>query len=305
MSSDGIALPAATFDRPAWKTAVNWSAAILIAFLFLLAGLWKVTDPTGAAVRLAQAKVPESLSLLAALGLGTTETFAGVLVLIPRYRRWGALLAGALLLVFMAYIGFFYSDLRGQECSCFPWVKRAVGPGFFLGDALMLLFAAGAGLWARRSDHLKGAVLILAAVGVFAAVSYGVDAAHNTGIKAPDTIAVDGKPYSLTSGKVFLYFFDPVCMHCLEAGRKMAAMNWGDTKFVGVPVSDPQFAPSFMQRSGLNRPFSSDWEILKKTFNIKGTPGAVAVENGREKAELTRFEGDEPAATLRKLSFTY
>lgn len=305
MTSDGIALPVAQFDRPAWKTAFNWFAAILVAFLFLVAGVWKVTDPTGAAVRLAQAKVPEQWSLLAAIALGITETLAGVLTLVPRYRRWGSAIAGVLLLFFMMYIGFFYNDLRGQECSCFPWVKRAVGPGFFIGDALMLALALAAGVWAERSEKLLGAVLTLSAVGVFAMVSYGVAVAHETGTKAPAAITVDGKPYSLEQGKVLLYFFDPSCLHCLEAGRKMAAMNWGSTKVVGVPVVNPQFAAFFMDKSNLHRPISSDWELLRKTFGVKGTPGAVAIENGREKAELTRFEGDEPAATLRSLAFIH
>ncbi len=297
-------MPAAALDRPAWKTALNWTMAVLTALLFLVAGLYKITDPVGFSVKLSQLKFPETFSLPAAVLLGITETFAGVLVLVPRYRRWGASLATLLLLAFMLYVGFFYNDLRGADCSCFPWVKRAVGPGFFIGDALMLLFAVGAGIWASRSENLKGAALILAAVCVFAAVSFGVDAAHSSGTRAPDTITVAGKPYSLTTGKVFLYFFDPVCMHCLEAGKKMAAMNWGSTRFIGVPVSDPQFADYFMEHSGLKRPWSSDWPLLKKTFAVKGTPGAVALENGREKAELTKFEGNEPAATLRSLAFT-
>src|SRR6185295_4140250 len=83
-----------------WKTAVNWLAAISVSLIFLVAGIWKVTDPTGAAVRLAQAKVPESLSLAAAILLGIAETVAGVLVLVPRFRKWGAWLGGFLLLAF-------------------------------------------------------------------------------------------------------------------------------------------------------------------------------------------------------------
>src|SRR6266567_8860208 len=116
-------------EQQGWRTVLNWTAAILISAIFLVAGLWKVTDPSGAAVRLTQAKVPESLSVLAAIGLGTLETFAGVLLLVPRFRRWGAFIGTFLLASFMVFIAIHYNELRGAECSCFPWVKRAVGPG--------------------------------------------------------------------------------------------------------------------------------------------------------------------------------
>src|SRR5579859_4688665 len=115
-----------TLELPAWKTAVNWMAAILTSLLFIAAGLWKITDPIGTAVRLAQAKVPESLSLPAALLLGIAETVTAVLVLVPRFRKWGAWLGSALLVAFMVYIGIHYNELRGVECNCFPWIKRAV-----------------------------------------------------------------------------------------------------------------------------------------------------------------------------------
>ena len=270
-----------------------------------MAGIWKLTDPMGAAVRIAQAKVPESLSLIGAIGLGTSETLAGVLVLFPKYRRWGAMLASALLLFFMAYIAFFYGELQGQECTCFPWVKRAVGPAFFVGDAIMLALAGLAGIWTARPRGLRTPLLILAAIVLFAAGSYAVAAGSATGTPAPSTVMMDGQATSIRSGKVFLYFFDPACMHCLDAGRKMAQMNWGDTRVIGVPVVEPQFGAAFMKKSGLNKPISTDGELLKRTFAVKGTPGGIAIENGREKAELTRFEGEEPAATLHKLGFIY
>ena len=292
-------------DRPGWKHWISWSAAVLTASLFLVAGLWKLTDPAGAAVRMSQAKVPEALSLAAAICLGTAETLAGVLVLWPRFRRWGAWLASALLIVFMLYIGFFYRDLQGAECSCFPWVKRAVGPGFFIGDALMLLLAVLAGTWAGRPRGLRVPVAVLGGVLLFAAGSYAFNTTRAVGTVAPATIQVDGQPESIGTGKVFLYFFDPACMHCLEAGRKMAALNWANTKVIGVPVVEPQFGVAFMRKTGLNRPVSTDAALLKKTFGVKGTPGGIALVEGRQKAELTRFEGDEPAATLRSLGFTY
>ncbi len=300
-----MTMPIAGVAPQAWKQWIGWGAAILTAILFLVSGLWKITDPMGAAVRIAQAKVPESLSLAGAIGLGTTETLTAILVLLPKYRRWGAILASALLLFFMAYIAFFYNDLQGQECSCFPWVKRAVGPGFFIGDAIMLALAALAGVWAARPRGLRTPALILAAVAVFAAGSYAVAANSAIGTPAPATLLVDGQSTSIKTGKVFLYFFDPACMHCLDAGRKMAQMNWGETRVIGVPVVEPQFGLAFMKKSGMNKPISTDWALLKKTFSVKSTPGGVAIENGHERANLTRFEGDVLAATLRKLGFIY
>jgi uncharacterized membrane protein YphA (DoxX/SURF4 family) len=293
----------ARFELPGWKTWLGGTAAVLASALFLVAGLWKITDAPGAAVRLAQMKVPQDLSLAAALLLGITETFAAVLVLIPRFRRWGASLIGLLLVVFMIYIGVHYNALHGEECSCFPWLKRAVGPGFFIGDGLMLCLAALAGLWSKRSENIRSAALILGAVTVFALVSYGVAATRNSGLKAPDSVTVDGKPYSLQQGKIFIYFFNPECTHCLDAGKRMAKLNWGDTKIVAVPTEQPQFAPNFMRKTELPGVVSTDLTLLRQTFSFTDTPAGVALENGREKAALSMFDGEEPAATLKKLGF--
>ncbi len=290
-------------DRPSWQTALNWTAAILIAIVFLVAGLWKITDPVGAGVRLAQAKVPQNLSVLSAILLGTAETFTGILLLIPRFRRWGSVLGTLLLFVFMVYIAFFYNELRGQECSCFPWVKRAVGPAFFIGDAVMMLLAVMAGLWTRRPPSLRGPALILAGVALCAGISYGASTMMQHGTRAPDTVLVDGKPYPLQQGKVFVYFFDPECMHCLDAGERMAKLNWGDTKFVGVAVVRPYLAAGFMKRAGLKGVVSTDFDLLKKTFPYTSTPAGVAIENGREVQAIPQMDEPEPETTLRKLKF--
>jgi len=303
MGSDGIALPVDSFDQPAWKTALSWLGAVIVAVLFLASGIWKATDPTGWAVKLAQAKFPQDLSVAGAIVLGILETTAGVLVIVPRFRRWGAWLAGGLLIAFMVYIGFYYNELRGQDCSCFPWLKRTVGPMFFVGDGLMLAAAYVAGRWSQQVRSKLGAFLIVGAVSVFALVSYGAEQAKETGTKAPENVVADGKPYSLQRGKIFIYFFDPECMHCLEAGRKLAKLNWGDTRVLGVPSRMPQFAENFMRMTAMNSPVSTEWALLNKTFSIKGTPGGVALENGHEKAQLTQFEGSEPDATLLRLGF--
>jgi hypothetical protein len=308
--SQGIALPSEALlpleKQRGWRTGINWTAAILISIVFLVAGLWKVTDPIGAAVRLAQAKVPESLSVFTAVGLGTLETFTGVLLLIPRFRRWGSWVGTFLLGAFMIFIAIHYNELVGVDCSCFPWVKRAVGPQFFVGDGAMMLLAIVAGVWARASMGFRPAAIILGAVAVFALASFGLASTRHTGTKAPASItAEDGRSLSLEEGKVFVYFFNPQCLHCLEAGRRLAALNWGDTRFIGVPTENPQFGDWFMGKAGLTGkgPVSKDLALLQKTFPFDTPPAGVAIENGYEKAMLLQFEDQEPSATLKKIGF--
>jgi uncharacterized membrane protein YphA (DoxX/SURF4 family) len=298
--------PIALKERRTWQVILNWTCAILIAIVFLAAGLWKASNPTGAAVRLAQAKVPESLSVLAAVLFGIAETFTGILLLIPRFRRWGSWFGSLLLISFIVFIGIHYSELIGTDCSCFPWLKRAVGPQFFIGDGAMLLLAIGAGLWSRPPQSARSASLILAAVSVFALISYGAATTRHTGTPAPATIAAEsGPPVSLREGKVFIYFFDPHCLHCLAAGIKLAALDWTGTRFIGVPTVAPASADSFMTKSGLKAKgaVSTDVDALRKIFKFDLPPAAVALEDGYEKAILLQFEDQEPGATLRNLGF--
>jgi len=286
-----------------WKTSLSWVCAILTALVFIASGLWKITDPIGAAARLAQARVPENLSLAATLLLGIAETVTAVLVLVPRFRKWGAWAGSVLLAAFMIYIAIHYNELRGAECNCFPWIKRAVGPGFFVGDAAMLGLAFLAGFWARPSEGLRSALVVLFAVTVFALVSYGATAVRQRGVKAPATITVDGKPFSTQQGRIFIFFFDPECMHCFDAAKRMSQLDWGDTKVIAVPTAQPQFAPNFLQDTGLKASVSNDLALLKKTFPFGDPPSGAAIENGRQKEPVTKFEGDEPAATLKRLGF--
>jgi uncharacterized membrane protein YphA (DoxX/SURF4 family) len=279
-----------------------------MSIVFLVAGIWKASDPVATAVLMSQAKVPQSLSVATAICLAIAETCAGVMLLIPRLRRWGGILATLLMAAFIVYIGIHYNELRGAECSCFPWIKRTVGPLFFVVDGAMLALAIMAGMWARRPAGTRAAIIILGAVSLLTAASYGVNSVRHLGTKAPDTIAgQDGRPIPLGEGKVFIFFFNPQCLHCLEAGRKLAALNWGDTRFVGVPTENPQFGTWFLGKAGLTGkgPISTDLDALKKIFPFDLPPAGVALENGREKAMLLQFEDQEPGATLRKAGFVY
>lgn len=290
-------------ELSAWKSVLNVVAAVLLGILFIVSGVWKLVEPFEWAARVIQAKVPAPLGLPAALSVGIAEVFGGVMLLVPRFRRLGAWVTGLLLVVFMVYFAWFYKELTGADCSCFPWLKRTVGPGFFIGDGAMLLLALLAGFWARKSESLRTAAIVLGAIAVFAVVSLGMNYARQTGAPAPDSITVEGQPYSLASGRNFIYFFDPECSHCYEAAKRMSSYQWKDVTVIGVPTVNPQFAPGFLKETGLTARLSSDLQKLKAAFPFGDAPFGVAVENGRQKQTFIVFEGNEPEASLRKLGY--
>jgi uncharacterized membrane protein YphA (DoxX/SURF4 family) len=295
-----------SLDLPAWKKAIGGLCAVLLAILFFVSGAWKLTDPFTWSQALVEFRLPGILALPGTLALGVGEMVGAVLILVPRFRRWGALLTGLLLVVFMIYIGANYGALVGKDCTCFPLVKRTVGPAFFVGDGAFLLMAVIAGWWARSSENLRGALVILGAVVVFAGVSFGVNSARESGLQAPASITVDGKPASLQQGNAFLFFYDPTCTHCEAAARKMAKLNWKNTKVVAIPIDTPQFAASFLHDTGFKAGTSNDVDLLRGTFKFATAPYGVALVRGRQKAtvDVGVFETDgQPAATLRGLGF--
>lgn len=291
-------------DLPAWKHILSVSCAVLLALLFLVSGLWKITDPFGAAARMAQAQVPASLSMAAALGFGVAEVFSGILLLVPRFRRWGAWLCGLMLVAFLVFFAIHYQTLRGEDCSCFPWLQRVVGPWFFISDGIMLLMAVAAGWWAEPSRSLRSALLALSAVAVFAAVCYGVVAVRESGIQAPDSITAGGQTVRLSQGRYFLYFFDPECSHCERAAREMSAYRWKGVELIAIPTRMPQFAEDFLRVSNLQQvKVSPDVEKLRQVFQFGDPPYGVLLEDGRQRAAIAIWDDQQPPAILRRNGF--
>ena len=288
---------------PQWKKAAATVAAVLLAILFFASGCWKLAEPFRWSQMLAEFQVSAAVSLPFTIMVGIGEMFGAVMIIVPRFRRWGSWILGALLIAFMAYIGAKYNVLVGKDCSCFPLVKRTIGPGFFIGDAVMLALAVIAGVWSSRSRNIRAALVVLGAVAVFAGVSFGVNANANSGIHAPATITVDGKPYSLDNGNVFLFFYDPECMHCDAAARRMAKLNWKDTTVIGIPTRMPQFAASFLHDTGLKAMTSLDSAELRNTFKFVDPPYGAALHNGRLEAAVANWDESEPAKTLRPIGF--
>lgn len=290
--------------RIPWKNAIGLSAAILVAAIFLVSGLWKILDPFSAAERMIQSLIPAALSMPAALAAGIAETFTGVLLLIPRYRRWGAWIAVLMLLAFMIYIGILYNRLLGDDCNCFPWIRRIVGPMFFLTDALMVLAALGAAVWSRKPAGLRLPAVILTGVIVFASGAYVVNATARSGLAAPATIIVDGESRSLGAGRFVLYFFDPECSHCLMVAREMSRQQWRYTEIIAVPTSQPQFAQAFLADAGLKVRVSPDAALLRQTFKFTDAPYAVVLSQGRQVAAFNSGQLESAVyPALRQLGF--
>lgn len=312
MSSTAANPVSTSIDTPAWKSGIGHVAAAFVAILFIGAGLYKAVDPFHWSRLLEELLFPPAYSLPFTVLLSIGEVFGGIMILIPRYRRIGATVTGLMLLGFMGYIGIHYSQLIGKDCSCFPWVKRTVGPGFFMGDAAFLLAAIVAGMWAKPAlPHLRlkmaPAFGVLALAVAFAGGGYAYANSHQTGAKAPESILVDGKPVSLEHGRFFVFFFDPECSHCNDAGRHMGTYHWkSDVTFIGVPTRMQRFGPAFMHDNKLNGLVTDDLAKLKAAFPLPGDPPyGVEIENGRQVGAVQHYDdedtGKEPHATLQQL----
>ena len=288
-----------------WERTAATVSAILLGLIFLVSGGWKVLSPFKTGELLEQAQVPAGLGVLGAVTLGTVELLAAFLLFVPRFRRWGGLLGSALLIFFIGWVAYYYHVLVGHECSCFPLIKRTVGPGFFIGDGIMLLLGLIALYWSPRVPSFRVPAVAFVALVVLAGVSFGVNAAERRNAQVPTPVIVDGKPQSLAEGKVFLFFYDPSCMHCGAASKFMSKLDWGNTRIVAIPTVNPQWAGDFLHDTHLKASTSLELDKLKKAFPFVDPPFGVALEDGRVKETFgqAQFYAPLPAPDLKRLGF--
>ena len=288
-----------------WQRNGAAFSALLLGVIYLVSGGWKVLSPFTTGDLLEMVRVPAGLGAWGATGLGAIELLAAFLLFLPRFRRWGGWLGGAMLVFFMAWIGFYYRELVGQDCSCFPILRRTVGPGFFVGDTVLLLLAMMAAVWSPPVRSIRAPRAALAAISLVALGSYGTNAVRQSGVRAPSPILVDGTPQSITNGNVLLFFYNPECGHCDTAARFLSGFRWRDARVIAIPTQEPQFAASFLRDTHLKAGTSLEVEKLRRTFSFVDTPFAVALVDGRPRttfgpAELTP---PSPEKELRKLGF--
>ena len=290
-----------------WKSRVGLISALVMALLWFVAGFYKLADIGGFQLKLNQLLVPVWLTLPATIAVAASEVYAGALLLRPAWRRLGGLLSVALLLVFMAYVGWNYETLRGADCSCFPWLERAVGPAFFWSDAAMVAVAALAAIFAPPMGAWRGARNLLVAVLALSVAALAADKLRpESGAEVPATITVEGSDYQPITGKVFIYFFNPTCLHCLDVGANLSKYTFR-ADFLGVPTQDFEFGPGFLADAGLTGKvkLSPDLDKLKETLPFEDVPYAAAIEDGKilKRFNMLALEEPEMGRSLRELGF--
>jgi hypothetical protein len=127
---------------------------------------------------------------------------------------------------------------------------------------------------------------------------------QQSGVQVPEKLTVDGKPFPLRDGRVFLFFYDPACGHCEAAAKHMSTYKWkSDVNIIALPTNDPQWAASFLRDTKFNARTSFDTAELRKLFTFPNPPYGVALDRGRVKENLSHFDEPEPEPTLKKLGF--
>ena len=124
--------------------AVNLIAALLLSYVFVLAGLHKCKAPAAFATTLANYRVlPEGLVRQGVYLVPVAEIMTGVALLIPATARLAAFSAGTLLCLYIAAIGI--NLLRGRrniDCGCGgPAQKQALSEWMIVRNGLLLLLA--------------------------------------------------------------------------------------------------------------------------------------------------------------------
>ncbi len=97
-----------------------WSARILLAAVFFYAGVIKLGTSERFAVTVARFSIlPDTAANAFALSLGWIEAAAAILLVTPRTTRIGAALISALLVIFIAALGWSLGQGFVIDCGCF------------------------------------------------------------------------------------------------------------------------------------------------------------------------------------------
>ena len=126
-------------------------ARLLLAAIFIVAGLSKLADLKGSRRALSEFGLPPFLANQLGVMLPVVELAIAGLLLPATYARWGGLSALVLLLIFVAGMGINLKLGRTPDCHCFGQLhSKPVGASTLLRNAMFAVLAASV-VW-RGSD---------------------------------------------------------------------------------------------------------------------------------------------------------
>ena len=142
-----------------WTFRLAWLFRLILAGVFIYAGVLKMLDPSGFAGSIATFQlVPESWSNVIALTLPPFEILAGVAILLPWSAQVGAWSIAGLNVVFL--VGLVQGLIRGLpvDCGCFG----SSGPSSTLSialaigrDVVLLILAIVVYVWATSGKDVE------------------------------------------------------------------------------------------------------------------------------------------------------
>ena len=124
--------------------AINLVAALILSYVFVLAGLHKCRAPAEFATTLANYRIlPEGLNRQAVYLIPVIEIMTGVALLIPATAQLASFSAGGLLCIYIAAIGI--NLLRGRrtiDCGCGgPAQKQTISEWMIVRNVLLLFLS--------------------------------------------------------------------------------------------------------------------------------------------------------------------
>src|SRR4051794_30845458 len=120
------------------------AARLILAVVFGVAGVAKLLDPAGSRQALVGFGVPDGLARPLAVLLPLAELAVAVGLLGVATAWWAAVLALALLLLFLGGIGLSLARGRAPDCHCFGQLySKPVGSETLVRNAVLAVIAAG------------------------------------------------------------------------------------------------------------------------------------------------------------------
>jgi peroxiredoxin len=137
-------------------------ARLLLCAVFLVAGLAKLADLAGSRQAMRDFGVPNKLADLFGLLLPLAEIAVAVALVLPLTTWWGGIGALALLLIFVAGIGYNLAQGRTPDCHCFGQLHSAPAGWSTLIRNLVLAAIAAFVVGFGRNTAGPGAIELLA-----------------------------------------------------------------------------------------------------------------------------------------------